>query len=219
MSDDIGVFEAIHNCRSIRYLKPDPVPDDVIRKILDAAIRAPTGSNRQSWHFLVIKDAATRKMIQGYYKRAFDAYATMMAAAPPREGVSVATMDRVVKSATHLAEHLHEAPVLIMPLLVNEQGRLQGDGPLQSVMRKSVYSSIYPAVQNILLAARALGLGACLTTLHLMYEQDIAKVLGFPENVESMCLIPIGWPAAKFGPVKRVPVEEVSSVDRYGRRF
>jgi len=158
-------------------------------------------------------------MIQGYYKRAFDAYATMMAAAPPREGVSVATMDRVVKSATHLAEHLHEAPVLIMPLLMNEQGRLQGDGPLQSVMRKSLYSSIYPAVQNILLAARALGLGACLTTLHLMYEEDIAKLLGFPQNVESMCLIPIGWPAAKFGPVKRVPVEEVSSVDRYGRRF
>jgi nitroreductase len=219
MSDDIGVFEAMRTCRAIRYLKPDPVPDELIRTVLDAAIRAPSGSNRQSWHFLVIKDAATRKMIQERYKRAFDAYAAMSASAPPRPGVSPETMDRVRKSATHLAEHLHEAPVFIMPLLVNEQGTLRGDGPLQTLARKSTYSSIYPAVQNILLACRALGLGACLTTLHLMYEEEIAKVLGLPPNVESMCLIPVGWPAAKFGPVTRVPVEEVSSLDRYGRRW
>ncbi len=219
MSDDVGVFEAMHTCRAIRYLKPDPVPDELIRKILDAAIRAPNGSNRQSWHFLVIKDAATRKMLQEHYKRAFEAYAAMTASAPPRPGVSVATMERIRKSAVHLADHLHEAPVLIMPLLVNEQGTIRGDGPLQSMARKSIYSSIYPAVQNILLACRALGLGACLTTLHLMYEEEIAKVLGFPPNVESMCLIPIGWPAAKLGSVTRVPVEEVSSLDRYGRRW
>src|SRR6185369_6773385 len=100
MSDDIDVFEAMHTCRAIRYLKPDPVPDELIRKILDAAIRAPSGSNRQSWHFLVIKDAATRKMLQEHYKRAFEAYAAMTASAPPREGVSVATMERVIKSAT-----------------------------------------------------------------------------------------------------------------------
>jgi nitroreductase len=219
MNDDLGVFEAMHTCRAIRYLKPDPVPDELIRKVLDAAIRAPSGSNRQSWHFLVIKDAATRKMIQERYKRAFDTYAALTASALPRAGVSVATMDLVRKSATHLADHLHEAPLLLMPLLVNEQGQLRGDGPLQTVARKSIYSSIYPAVQNILLACRALGLGACLTTLHLMYEEEIAKVLGLPPNVESMCLIPIGWPAAKFGPVTRVPVEEVSSLDRYGRRW
>jgi nitroreductase len=215
----IDVFEVMHNCRAIRYLKPDPVPDELIKKILDAAIRAPSGSNRQSWHFLVIKDAATRKMIQERYKQAFDVYAQMTSSTPPREGVSQATMDRVRASAEHLANHMHEAPVLLMPLLVNEQGRLRGEGTLQSLARKSIYSSIYPAVQNILLACRALGLGACLTTLHLMYEEEIAKVLGFPENVESMCLIPIGWPAAKFGPVKRVAVEEVSSVDRFGRHW
>ena len=219
MPDDIDVFEAMHTCRAIRYLKPDPVPDALIRKILDAAIRAPTGSNRQNWHFLVIKDAATRKMIQERYKSAFDAYIALTGSTPPRPGVTEQTMMRVVKSATHLAEHLHEAPVFIMPLLVNEQGRLEGEGPMQSLARKSIYSSIYPAAQNILLACRVLGLGACLTTLHLMYEEEIAKLLGFPENVESMCLIPIGWPAAKFGPVKRVPVEEVSSLDRYGRPF
>ena len=216
---DIDAFETMHTCRAIRYLKPDPVPDELIRKILDAAIRAPSGSNRQSWHFLVIKDAATRKMIQERYKRAFDFYTQFTSTTPPREGVAQVTMDRVRKSAAHLADHMHEAPVLLMPLLVNEQRPLRGDGPLQSMVRKSIDSSIYPAVQNILLACRALGLGACLTTLHLMYEEEIAKLLGFPENVESMCLIPIGWPAAKFGPVTRVAVEEVSSVDRYGRRW
>jgi nitroreductase len=219
VSDDVGVFEAMHTCRSIRHLKPDPVPDALIRRVLDAAIRAPTGSNRQSWHFLVIKDGATRKMIQERYKRAFDAYAQMTTATPPRPGVSVATMERVRRSAAHLAEHLHEAPVMIMPLLVNEQGRPRGDGPLQAVVRKSTYASIYPAVQNILLACRALGLGACLTTLHLVYEEEIATLLGFPENVESMCLIPVGWPAARLGSVTRVPLEEVSSLDRFGRRW
>ena len=128
-------------------------------------------------------------------------------------------MERVRKSATHLAEHLHEAPVLLVPLLVNERGRIKGDGPLQDLARKSTYSSIYPAVQNILLACRALGLGACLTTLHLMYEAEIAKLLGLPDDVETTCLIPIGWPRGKFGPVTRVAVEEVTSVDRWGRRL
>ena len=216
---EIGVFETMYHCRAMRHLKPDPVPDEIVRKILDAAIRAPSGSNRQAWHFLVVKDPATKKTIQGYYKQAFDMYAQMMASTPPRPGVSEATMERVRKSATHLAEHLHEAPVLLIPLLVNERGRIKGDGPLQDLARKSTYSSIYPAVQNILLACRALGLGACLTTLHLMYEAEIAKLLGLPDDVETTCLIPIGWPRGKFGPVTRVAVEEVTSVDRWGRRL
>ena len=143
---DIDAFETMHTCRAIRYLKPDPVPDELIRKILDAAIRAPSGSNRQSWHFLVIKDAATRKMIQERYKRAFDFYTQFTSTTPPREGVAQVTMDRVRKSAAHLADHMHEAPVLLMPLLVNEQRPLRGDGPLQSMVRKSIDSSIYPAV-------------------------------------------------------------------------
>ena len=216
---EIGLFDAMYECRAIRRFTPEPVPDELVKRILDAAIRAPTGSNRQAWHFLVVKDAATKKQLQQWYKQAFDAYASMMEGVPPRPGVSEETMTRVKTSAAHLAEHLHEAPVLIIPILVNEQGRVTGDGPFQDLARKSQYSSVYPAVQNILLACRALGLGACLTTLHLMHEADAAKLLGLPENAETMCLIPIGWPAAKFGPVKRVPVEEVSSLDRWGRRF
>ena len=155
---DMSLFEAMYNCRAIRYLLPDPVPDEIIHKLLDAAIRAPSGSNRQSWHFLVVKDPAVKKPIQERYKQAFDAYASMMADVPPRPGVSEETMERVKSSAAHLAEHLHEAPVYIIPLLVSEQGKIRGDGPFQDLGRKSLYSSVYPAVQNILLAARALGL-------------------------------------------------------------
>jgi nitroreductase len=140
----------------------------------------------------------------------------MMAHVPPRPGVSDETQARVVKSAVYLSEHLHEAPVLIVPCIVFEQGRIKGDGPMQDLARKSIYSSIYPAVQNILLACRAYGLGACLTTLHLMYEEPIAHLLGLPDNAETMALIPVGWPAAKFGPVKRVPVAEVASKNRFG---
>jgi nitroreductase len=211
-----GVFETIHNCRAIRYFATDPVPDTLIERVLDAAIRAPSGSNRQAWHFVVVTDPATKKTLQEYYKRSFDVYASMMANVPPRPGVSEETQARVVKSAVHLSEHLHEAPVLIVPCLVFEQGRIQSDGPMQDLARKSLYSSIYPAVQNLLLACRAVGLGACLTTLHLMYEEPIAKLLGLPDNAETMALIPIGWPNAKFGPVKRVPVTEVASRNRFG---
>ena len=211
-----GVFEIIHNCRAIRYFTNDPVPDDLIAKVLDAAIRAPSGSNRQSWHFVVVTDPAIKKTLQEYYKQSFDVYASMMAHVPPRPGVSDETQARVVKSAVHLSEHLHEAPVLIVPCIVFEQGRIKGDGPMQDLARKSIYSSIYPAVQNLLLACRAHGLGACLTTLHLMYEEPIAHLLGLPDNAETMALIPVGWPAAKFGPVKRVPVAEVASRNRFG---
>lgn len=214
---ELGVFEAIYNCRAIRYLKTDPVPDELIAKVLDAAIRAPSGSNRQAWHFIVVTDPAIKRTLQGHYKQAFDMYASMMADVPPRPGVSEETQNRVVQSAVYLSEHLHEAPVLIIPCLVFERGRIAGDGPMQDMARKSLYSSIYPAVQNLLLACRAEGLAACLTTLHLMYEEPIAKLLELPDDAETMALIPIGWPNAKFGPVKRVPVSEVSSRDRFGQ--
>jgi len=184
--------------------------------VLDAAIRAPSGSNRQSWHFVVVRDPAIKKSLQEYYKQSFDVYAQMMADVPPRPGVSDETQARVVKSAVHLSEHLHEAPVLIVPCLVFERGRIHGDGPMQDLARKSLYSSIYPAVQNLLLACRAHGLGACLTTLHLMYEEQVARLLGLPDDAETMALVPVGWPAAKFGPVKRVPVAEIASRDRFG---
>ena len=110
---DIDVFEAIHTCRAIRYLKPDPVPDELIKKILDAAIRAPSGSNRQSWHFLVVKDAATRRY-PGALQEGVRRVRAVHIHVPPREGVAQATKDRVRKSATHLADHIHEAPVLLI---------------------------------------------------------------------------------------------------------
>ena len=214
-----GVFETIYNCRAIRYFTNDPVPDELVTKLLYAAIRAPSGSNRQAWHFVVVTDPAIKKTLQEYYKQSFDVYASMMANVPPRPGVSEETQARVVKSAVYLSEHLHEAPVLILPCLVFEQGRIMGDGAMQSLARKSLYSSIYPAVQNLLLACRAYGLGACLTTLHLMYEEPIARLLELPENAETMALIPIGWPSAKFGPVKRVPVAEITSRNRFGQAW
>jgi nitroreductase len=214
-----GVFETIYNCRAIRYFTNDPVPDELVTKLLDAAIRAPSGSNRQAWHFVVVTDPAIKKTLQEYYKQSFDVYASMMANVPPRPGVSEETQARVVKSAVYLSEHLHEAPVLILPCLVFEQGRIMGDGAMQSLARKSLYSSIYPAVQNLLLACRAYGLGACLTTLHLMHEEPIARLLELPENAETMALIPIGWPNAKFGPVKRVPVTEITSRNRFGQAW
>ena len=200
------LFETIETCRAMRRLKPDPVPDEMIVKILRAGICAPNGGNSQKWRFLVIKDRRIKQAVQGWYKKAFDeVIGPRYLNSEPPPGVTKERYLRQHSAVAYLTDHFHEAPVWIVACLE--------DGPNPN---RAAGSSIYPAVQNLLLACRAYGLGACLTTLHLMYEEPIAHLLGLPDNAETMALIPIGWPAAKFGPVKRVPVAEVASRNRFG---
>ena len=197
MTQEIDLFEAIYTQRAIRQFKPDPVPDDVVHKLIEAATKAPSGGNSQPWRFLVIRDAESKRVIGEYYKRAWDAaYGAQ----------STSTLQsRVRTSAADLAEHMHEVPVLILACV-------QHDGSPGTMGRGS---SIYPAVQNLLLAARGLGLGSALTTLHKQSEKEIKQLLGIPDNVETAALLPIGYPAegARYGPTSRRPVEEVLSWD------
>jgi nitroreductase len=200
------LFEIIRTTRSMRRLKPDPVPNELIRKILEAGTCAPSGGNMQRWRFLVIRDAEIKRTVGAYYKRAWDEQvAPRYRSGEPAPGTSRERFLRLLDAAEHLAAHIHEAPVWIVPCL-------QGGTPT-----RTSGSSIYPAVQNMLLAARALGLGATLTTLYLQFEQQAEAALGLPPGVHSYALLPIGYPVGRFGPVRRVPLADVVFENRWGQ--
>jgi len=205
---DPGLFEIIHTTRSMRRLKPDPVPDELVRRILEAGACAPSGGNMQRWRFLVVTDPKVKQQVAEYYNRAWNEYVGPTyrsgAAAP---GTDPARFARMLDAAQHLADHLHEAPVWIIACLEAAQAT-----PTSG-------SSIYPAVQNMLLAARALGLGATLTTLYLRYENEVNAALGLPEGVKSYALLPIGYPMGRFGPVRRRPLAEIVYQDRWGQPY
>ena len=199
MPEEIGLFEAMNSQRAIRYFKPDPVPDEFIKRILEAAIRAPSGGNRQHWAFIVIRDPETRRKVADYYR---SNPGTQVTPDMPRQ------QQRIYGAAARLAEHMHEVPVFILACI-------RHDGSPSDMNRGA---SIFPAVQNILLAARGLGLGSVLTTRHKRFEAEVKQLLGIPENVETAALLPIGYPAegARYGPTSRMPLGEVAFYDRWG---
>ena len=208
---DPGLFEIIHATRSMRRLKPDPVPDALIRKILEAGICAPSGGNMQRWRFLVVKDRKVKEDVAVYYRRAWEEYVKPgYRSGAPAPSSSPERFSRMLDAAQYLADHLHEAPVWIVPCL--EGVGIWGSNPHWAG------SSIYPAVQNMLLAARALGLGATLTTLFLRFDQEVAAALGLPPDAHAYALLPIGYPMGRFGPVRRT-LDNVVYEDRWGEPY
>ncbi|MGE0826110.1 MAG: nitroreductase family protein [Candidatus Binatia bacterium] len=213
MAEELGIFETIYSMRAMRRLKTDPVPLEMIRKILDAGIRAPSGQNLQAWAFVVLQDPANKKFFQERYHTAMmDRFGERLMPKPD----DISSGARILRSAVHLAEHMHEAPVLLLvcgkrdwPFSVPAEQRV-GKAPPS-------YGSIYPCVQNILLACRALGLGASLTTMHQMFEDELCQRLGIPEEYGVVATIPIGFPEGKFGPVKRRPAPGVTHFERWGQ--
>ena len=210
MSDTNDLFEIIHNTRAMRRLKRDPVPDALIAKILRAGVCAPNGGNTQRWRFLVVKDSRIKQAVQTWYKRAFDEVVgpRYLKSTPP-PGVSREAYDRQHAAVEYLTHHFHEAPVWIVACL--EEGA--------TPPTRWSGASIYPAVQNMLLAARALGLGATLTTRHLLFEKETEAALGLPPGVHSYAILPIGYPMGKFGPVGRGPLGDIVYQDRWGQPY
>lgn len=201
MTDEIGLFEAMHTQRAIRYFKTDPVPQGALDKILEAASKAPSGTNRQMWHFIVVQDADLRAKLADIYRRAG------RNALPNLQWLQDAN-PRILRSATHLIDHMDDAPVLLLACIEHSGSTNLTTG-----------SSIYPAVQNILLAARGLGLGSVLTTFHKQFEDEVREIFGIPDNVETAALLPIGYPAegVRYGPTRRKPMEEVTHWDGWGK--
>jgi nitroreductase len=210
MDQSTDIFEIMHTMRAMRRLKTDPVPDELIEKILIAGTAAPNGGNSQRWRFMVIKDPEIKRAIQPYYRRAYEeiVLARHNAAAPPAApeyAEEHARHDRNLRATEYLTDHFHEAPVWIVACL-----------NAGANATRSTPGSIYPAVQNMLLAARALGLGATLTARHLHFEKEVEAILGLPEGMHSYAIIPIGYPMGKFGPTRRASLSEVAYLDRWG---
>lgn len=190
-----------------------PVPEALVRECLEVALQAPSGSNRQTWHWLVVTDAAQRAAIGGYYRRAVESYLASSGAAgklyaddPDRAPVQ----RRVGDSVAYLGEHLGEAPVLVLPCL--QVGRAALDAGNQA----GLWGSLLPAAWSFMLAARARGLGSAWTTLHLDYEAEVADLLGLPANVVQGALIPVAYYTGEtFRPAARQPLEEVLHLDRW----
>lgn len=214
MPDGPALFDIMYSLRAMRRLKPDPVPDELIEKIIEAGTMAPSGGNEQRWSFIVVKDPAKKQFIQQRYHQAFSAYAEeRMAAAQQAPTPPDPAQMRMVQAAFYLAEHMHEAPVL---LFVCTRPRDRGGASDAALVGLVDGASIYPAVQNALLACRALGLGTVLTTLHKVYEAEIKAELGVPEDIDLSALLPIGYPVGRFGPVARKPATEITYWDAWG---
>ena len=203
-----NIFDILHTTRAMRRLKPDPVPDELIVKILDAGVRSANGGNQQSWHFVVVKDTAIKKAVQVWYKKALDEIiGPMHASSPLPAGSNAEKYHRQLQAVEYSTEHFHEAPVWIVACINHgdaQPHRMDG-------------ASIYPAVQNMLLAARALGLGANLTTRHLYFEQETEQALELPPGIKSYAILPIGYPMGNFGPVGRGHLGDFVSLDRVGQ--
>lgn len=199
LGEDVPLLEAMRTTRAIRRLRPDPVPDALIRKVCEAGTFAPSGGNRQPWFFVAVTDAERRAFIAERYRQAFHGYiAPAVEAAkdpdyPDRKR-------RNMNAAIHLADHLHEAPVHLFVAGWTRRGEPQ-------------LQALFPAVQNILLACRAVGLGASLTTVHRAHGAEIDAYLGLSEDTPSCVLIPIGWPKGRYGTPPRRPVDEVLFFD------
>jgi len=187
---EIGLFDAIHSARAIRHFRPDPVPHELITRILDAAIRAPSAGNGQSWLFVVVTDAAQRRKIGDIYRRASLWVAEKYASRSSPAHLTQTQYAKMMTSGAHLWEHMGDAPVLLLPCLKTTQPELPSTIPpevraaMESTAPWVAGASIYPAVQNIILACRALGLGTVLTTNHIILESEVKAVLAFPKRCE-----------------------------------
>jgi nitroreductase len=193
IGESIPLLEGIRTARAIRRLRPDPVPRALIRKVCEAGTFAPSGGNRQPWVFVAVDDAVKRRWVADRYRPIFQSYIREPLERAEREGFPD-HLRRNMRAALHLAEHLHEAPVLLFIA-----GWLRRDGPQ--------LQALYPCAQNVLLACRAVGLGASFTTLHRAFGDECDRLLGLPPEIPSAVMIPIGWPVGRHGVPPRAPVD------------
>ena len=190
-----------------------PVEPELIEECLELAVQAPTGGNSQGWHFLVVTDAAKKAQIGELYKQSFYIYARAREEQVSRQERGQAykeQMGRVVKSAVYLANHMHEVPVMVIPCIEN---RVEEMGLMAQA---SLYGSILPAAWSFMLALRSRGLGTAWTTLHLRYEEEIARLLGIPANITQAALLPVAYyTGGDFQLARRLPVAQVISWNQW----
>jgi nitroreductase len=214
----VDLIEGLMTTRAMRRYTDQPVTEEDVVTCLRAALQAPSGGNIQPWQFLVVTDAEKRAKLGEIYHRAYFRYeAAMLPTVPPfRDQANKASFERTVAASRHLAEHLGEAPVILLFLMPSITMTLQDEGGDLDV--GTPYASLYPAVQNFMLAARALGLGTALTTVHRIYQAEVLALFEIPDRFEIPALVPVGHPTGKFGIAPRKPLEKLVHWNTFGNR-
>jgi nitroreductase len=228
VGDDAPILEVMRTMRAMRRLKPDPVPRELIEQLIEAATWAPSGGNAQAFSFVVVDDPGVIARLAPIWRKTASWYLSMQGRPPPH--MTRERLDALIASLRFQAEHFLEIPALVvccydlrtftrrqlkaLPRALAAYRRLSRRDALTTLrhlprfVHRSEAASIYPGVQNLLLAARTKGLGATLTTWHLAFEDDVKAVLGIPRHVHTYALVPIGWPRGRMGPVARRPAGE-----------
>ena len=219
MSEDVGLFEAMSTLRAVRKLRPDPIPDAVLRRLVQAASWAPTGGNVQPWRVVLVREPAAKAELGRLYRDVWTRYAAgsrQAIAALPQERRDAT--ERMLAAGDHLAERFAETPAIAI-FCFNPAHMAITDAGLD---RPSVVGggSVYPSVQNFLLAARAEGLGCVLTTLLCQREAAVKTLLGIPAEWGTCAAIPLGYPLRKgHGPISRRPVDKLAFAERWGTEY
>ncbi|MCX4794060.1 nitroreductase family protein [Streptomyces sp. NBC_01242] len=231
-ADEPSLFPTMSTMRAMRRLKSDPVPAETLERLVQAAVWGPSGGNMQCYEYVVVTDREVMARLAPLWKRCVDAYLATTGKYAPK-GMDDAAYGRMVAAIEYQRDHFADTPALIIPCYrfpepqLDEEGLLasaQALGPAGTEHMMNIQtrfqalaegSCVYPGVQNILLAARALGLAANITIWHLMLEQEWKAALGIPEDMHTFAAIPVGWPQGNFGPVRRRPVADVIHHDRW----
>ncbi|WP_326680417.1 nitroreductase family protein [Streptomyces sp. NBC_01237] len=224
--DGPALFSTMSTMRAMRRLKPDAVPDETTEQLIQAAVWGPSGGNMQCYEYVVVTDREVMARLAPLWKRCVDAYLATTGKHAPA-GMDDAAYGRMVAAIEYQRDHFAETPVLVVPCYrfpeprVDEEGllasaRALGPAGAEQLMNTQTRfqalaegSCVYPGVQNLLLAARALGLAANITIWHLMLEREWKEALGIPEDMRTFAAVPVGWPQGNFGPVRRRQVADV----------
>lgn len=212
------LYDALMTTRAMRRFTTDPVPDEVVESILAAAVQAPSGGNIQPYQFLVVTDPDRRAALGEIYLRAWERYEPAVAAVtpPPATPEAEAAAERNRRASDDLARQLGAVPVLVLVLVpkismaVSDEEGIMDVGP--------VHASVYPAVENLILAARAHGLGTVLTTVYKVYEDEVRAVCDIPDRYEVAALLPLGHPTGRWGVARRRPARSITNWNTFGDR-
>lgn len=199
-ADAVEALDAMGTARAMRYFLPEPVPHSLVDKVIWAGTRASSANNCQPWDFVVVQAADVRARLGALF--------APLASAEIAQSVAEPTARRTVAGAMNLLANLREVPVLIFVCGQNNY-------PEQAPDPTFMYSAVYAAAQNMVVAARALGLGAAFTTIHRFAEPDVREILAIPDDRYLAVTMPLGWPARPFGPLTRRPVDDVLHHDRW----
>lgn len=214
----MDLLEGIMTTRAMRRFTAEPIDRADIETCIRAAVQGPSGGNIQPWQFLVVQDEGVRATLGDIYRRAYDRYEkVLLASLPPfRSPEDEASFHRTAAASRHLAEHLAEVPVLVLVLMPDISMTMQdAEGDLDV---GTPYASVYPAVQNLMLAARALGIGTTLTTVFRIHQDEVRAACGIPDRYQVVALVPMGRPAGRFGVARRRPPQTITHWDHFGNK-